>query len=167
MLLRIWQSSDLCDKLFHLNSQLHLERWDVFHAPNGGKKSSIFLGFFSRVVHRSAISFCMLVINSRVMSISSFLYCRLLTRMTSCWLWNISFTFPWNKAVESASETLLSCFYIHIMWPISLLSVCVSGGPLSGEKLLAHSFTELYLKMKARQRHLFRTTVHFPSTPHG
>lgn len=77
-----------------------------------------FLGLVYRVVHRSAISSCMQVINSGVMSIYSFSYCRLVKRMTSCWLallmGNSSFTFLWHKAVESMTGTLFSCFYVHI-----------------------------------------------------
>lgn len=105
-----------------------------------GRKCFVFLGLVSRVVHRSAISSCMQVINSRVMSIYSFLHCSLLTRMTSCWLaplmGNFSFTFPGNKAAKSMAETLFFCFYIHIVtWAGLLLSVHVCLGPFKWVKV--------------------------------
>lgn len=97
------------------------------------KKCSVFGGLVYRVVHRSAISTCMQVLNSGVMSIYSFSYCRLLTRMTSSWLArlkdNFSFTFRWHKAAKSMTGTLFSCFYIHTTTETELRSVYVFLGP--------------------------------------
>lgn len=92
------------------------------------------------LIYRSAISSCVQVINSGVMSIYSSSYCRLLTRMTSCWLallmGNSSFTFLCHKAAESTTGTLFSSFYIHITTSIQLLlSVYVFLGPFKWWKV--------------------------------